>query len=78
MNVSISDEAERVQSVSYPQTRSLSGLYISNTVTLTEETGETKVRTDCLNFDVSQLGLPDAFCENTGHFVNSEKSRLHS
>jgi len=24
------------------------------------------------------LGLPDAFCENTGHFVNSDKSRLHS
>jgi len=47
-------------------------------LTTTEETGETKVRTDCLNFDVSQLGLPDAFCKNTGHFFNSDKSRLHS
>jgi len=47
-------------------------------LTTTEETGETKVRTDCLNFDFSQLGLPHAFCKNTGHFVNSDKSRLHS
>jgi len=44
----------------------------------TEKSGETKVGTNCLNFDVSQLGLPDAFCKNTGHFVNSDKSRLHS
>ena len=42
----ISDEPERVQSVSYPQIRSLSGLYISNALTPTEATGETKVRTD--------------------------------
>jgi len=47
-------------------------------LTPTEETGETKVRADCLNFDVSQFGLPDAFCKNTGHFVSSDKSRLHS
>ena len=24
------------------------------------------------------LGLPDAFCKNTGHFVNGDKSRQHS
>jgi len=54
-NAPISDEAERVQSVSYHQIRSLSGLYIMLlSVTPTEETGETKVRTDCSNFNVSQ------------------------
>jgi len=52
--VSISDEAERVQTVSYPHIRSLLGIY---TILLSpmpiEETGETRVRTDCLNFDVA-------------------------
>jgi len=47
-------------------------------LTPTEETGETKVRTECLNFDVAQLGLPEAFRKNAGHFFNSDKSRLHS
>jgi len=23
------------------------------------------------------IGLPDTFCKNTGHFVNSDRSRLH-
>jgi len=32
--VSISDETERVQSVSYPHIRSFSGLYIYNTMSL--------------------------------------------
>jgi len=52
--VRISDEAESVQTVSYPHIRTLSGLY---TMLLSlmpiEETGETRVRTHCLNFDVS-------------------------
>jgi len=55
----ISDEAERFQSVSYPHIRSLSELYtvyciILLSLTPVEETGETRVRTDFLNFDVSQ------------------------
>jgi len=25
-----------------------------------------------------QLGLPDEFCKNTGYFVDSDRSRLHS
>jgi len=53
----ISDEAERVlQSVSWPHKISLSGpltYIILLSAMPTEETGETKVRTDCLNFDVS-------------------------
>ena len=48
------DEAERVQSVSYPHIRSLSGLYIECYYLMPiEETGETRVSTDCLIFDVS-------------------------
>jgi len=27
---------------------------------------------------VSSVGLADAFCKSTGHFVNGDKSRLHS
>jgi len=55
--VRISVEAGRVQSVSYPHIRSLSGLYIYLillSLMPTEGTGETSVRTDCSNFDVSQ------------------------
>jgi len=56
--VRTSDEAECVQSVSYPHIRSLSGLYTVYCIMLLslmpiEENGETRVRTDCLNFDVS-------------------------
>jgi len=55
--VRISDEPERVQSASYPYIRSLCGLCIYCNIIAcpmpTEETGETKVRTDCLNFNVS-------------------------
>jgi len=49
--VRISDEAERVQWVSYSHIRSLSGLYIQCYLPM-GETGETGIRTDCLNFDV--------------------------
>jgi len=49
--VRISVEAERVQSVSYPHIRSLSVMLLS--LMPIAETGETRVRTDCLNFDVS-------------------------
>ena len=56
--ICISDEAERVHSVSYHRIRSLSELYIIYSTMLLslmpiEETGETRVRNDCLNFDVS-------------------------
>jgi len=50
--VSISDEVERVQSDSYPHIRSLSGLCLLSLMPI-EETGETRVRTDCSNFNVS-------------------------
>jgi len=54
VRVRLSGEAERVQSVSYPHLRPLSVLYIMLLSSmLIEATGETKVRTDCLNFDVS-------------------------
>ena len=52
--VRISDEVERVQSVSYRHIRSLSGLYIILLSLMPiEETDSTRVRTDCLHFDVS-------------------------
>ena len=48
--VRISDEAERGQTVSYPHTRTLLGIYtILLSLMPIEETGET---CDCLNFDV--------------------------
>jgi len=55
--VRISDEAERVQSISYPHIRSLSELCIRImlfSLMPIEETAETRVRTDYLNFYVSQ------------------------
>jgi len=51
--VRISDEAERVQSVSYSLIRSFSVLYNVMSPIPTEETGGTRVRIDCLNFDFS-------------------------
>jgi len=48
--VRISDEAERVQTVSYPHIRTLLGIYtMLLSLMPTEETGES----DCLNFDAS-------------------------
>ena len=52
--VRISDEAERVQTDSYPYIRTLLGLYtILLSLMPIDETSETRVKTDCLNFDVS-------------------------
>jgi len=52
--VRISDEAERVQTVSYPYIRTLLGMYtILLSLMPIDETSETRVKTDCLNFDVS-------------------------
>jgi len=51
--VRISDEAERVQSVSYSQIRSFSVLYNVMSLMPTEETRRSRVRIECLNFDVS-------------------------
>jgi len=55
--VRMSDEAERAQSISYLHIRSLSGLCIRIMLLALmpiEETAETRVRTDYLNFYVSQ------------------------
>ena len=49
--VRISDEVEHVQSVSYPHIRSLSVMLLS--LMPIAEPGETRVKTDGLNFDVS-------------------------
>jgi len=48
-----SEGTECVQTVSYPQIRSLLGIKtILLSLMPTEETGETRVSIDCLNFDV--------------------------